>query len=96
MSPRSTSMERIEKLRLQLEEAERKEAEKAKKKADAEAARVQKKRDTLKARIDRLSKQAANIAKLLQDTQQELADLDNSEVYAEVELEVVSDDDNVS
>lgn len=88
---RATSMERIEKLRLQLEEAERKEAEKAEKRAAVEAERAQKKRASLEQRLGRLHEQQERVEKMIAETQAQLDELPE-EAFVSTTLEVVSDD----
>lgn len=90
---RATSMERIEKLRLQLEEAERKEQEREAKKAEAQAARNQKKRESLETRLGRLLEQQDKIAEQILETQAALDELPE-EAFTALPLEVVTDDDN--
>ena len=89
---RATGMERIEKLRLQLEEAERKIAETEAKKQAAKKEQAEKKRTSLTARLDRLFKQQAKVNEMIEETQSALDDIDN-EFGAPVQLEVVTDDD---
>jgi chromosome segregation ATPase len=87
-------MERIEKLRLQLEEAERKEAEKAEKKAEVERERKQRKVDALNKRIASLNEQQERVDQLLSEAIEELQNLhDEDPSFAQVKLDVVSDDD---
>ena len=83
---RATAMERIEKLRKQLEEAEAKAQETEAKKAAAEQERKQKKRDTLLTKKARLQVQAKNVAGMLQEVEQKIEELDNPSVE-EVEVE---------
>ncbi len=90
---RATSMERIEKLRQQLEEAERKEQEREAKKAEAQAARNQKKRESLETRLGRLLEQQDKIAEQILETQAALDELPE-EAFTALPLEVVTDDDN--
>ena len=87
-------MERIEKLRQQLEEAERKEQEREAKKAEAQAARNQKKRESLETRLGRLLKQQEKIAEQIAETEAALDELDGWEAFTVLPLEVVTDDDN--
>lgn len=86
-------MERIEKLRQQLEEAERKEQEREAKKAEAQAARNQKKRESLETRLGRLLEQQDKIAEQILETQAALDELPE-EAFTALPLEVVTDDDN--
>ena len=86
-------MERIEKLRQQLEEAERKEQEREAKKAEAQAARNQKKREFLETRLGRLLEQQVKIADQILETQAALDELPE-EAFTALPLEVVTDDDN--
>lgn len=90
---RATSMERIQKLRLQLEEAEKKEQEREAKKAEAQAARNQKKRESLETRLGRLLEQQDKIAEQILETQAALDELPE-EAFTALPLEVVTDDDN--
>ena len=90
---RATSMERIEKLRQQLEEAERKEQEREAKKAEAQAARNQKKRESLETRLGRLLEQQEKIAEQILETQAALDELPE-DAFTALPLEVVTDDDN--
>lgn len=90
---RATSMERIQKLRLQLEEAEKKEQEREAKKAEAQAARNQKKRESLETRLGRLLEQQNKIAEQILETQAALDELPE-EAFTALPLEVVTDDDN--
>ncbi len=86
-------MERIQKLRLQLEEAEKKEQEREAKKAEAQAARNQKKRESLETRLGRLLKQQEKIAEQIAETEAALDELPE-EAFTALPLEVVTDDDN--
>ena len=86
---RATSMERIEKLRLQLEEAEKKEQEREAKKAEAQAERDRKKRETLTAKLDRLHEQQARVASLIAETEAALDALP-SETFDGIEADLVS------
>lgn len=72
---RSTPMERIEKLRQQLEEAEAKAAEQELKKQQAEQERNEKKRNVLTSKLQRLLTQQANINALIAETQAKLDEL---------------------
>ena len=90
-------MERIERLRLQLEEAEKKEAEKAQKKAAAEADRREKKISSLQAKLDRFAVQKEKLDELIDAAQTELAELldeQSEEAFTALPLEVVTDDDD--
>lgn len=86
-------MERIERLRLQLEEAERKEQEREAKKAEAQAERDQKKRASLEAKLGRLHEQQKRIASMIAETQAALDELPE-EAFTALPLEVVTDDDD--
>ncbi len=90
---RATSLERIEKLRAQLEEAERKEAEKAERQQAAAKEKAFKKRETLVTRLKRLRAQQDKIAEQVEETLTNLQEIDDEfgEVFASVELEVVED-----
>lgn len=89
---RSTPMERIEKLRLQLEEAEKKAAEQEAKKAAAQAERDKKKRSSLEAKLTRLNTQASAVAQLILETQAKLDELGQpTEEEQTLDFEPVSD-----
>ncbi len=89
---RSTPMERIEKLRQQLEEAEKKAAEQEAKKAAAQAERDKKKRSSLEAKLDRLNTQASAVAQLILETQAKLDELGQPAEEAQtLDFEPVSD-----
>jgi vacuolar-type H+-ATPase subunit E/Vma4 len=72
---RATGLERIEKLRLQLEEAEAKAAAAEAKKAEAEAEKVAKKRATLQAKLGRLETQQDHVVEMIEATLKELDSL---------------------
>ena len=88
---RATAMERIEKLRLQLEEAEAKAKQAEAKKAEAEKVRVETKKARLQAKRARLQAQAKLIAETLAEVESEFDALDNPSVQLEV-VEDVTDD----
>jgi len=89
---RATSLERIEKLRQQLEDAERKEAEKAEKKAAAEAERAQKKRTSIEARLGRLHEQRARVEAMIAETEAQLDELPEPEQTEVVEFDGIEAD----
>ena len=105
MSPRSTTMERIKKLREQLEEAEKKEQERAAARraklqatvdaleqsiADDELKRAEAHRKVDEAADDKLTKKQVRLSAALEALAQ-FNELGNPEQYSSMQLEVVED-----